>query len=96
LEELGELAESPLRKALAGDPSLEVRHRVERLLDNLTGQVRRMSKGEASCTVARGSDGTGGGGVFLGIKLAMAPWGFRIKRWCTSRGPVEGHLGKIG
>jgi hypothetical protein len=39
LEELGELAESALRKALVGDPSLEVRHRVERLLDNLTGQV---------------------------------------------------------
>jgi len=33
------LAEAALRKALAGDPSLEVRQRVERLLDNLTGQV---------------------------------------------------------
>jgi hypothetical protein len=39
LEELGELAEAALRKALTGDPSLEVRQRVERLLDNLTGQV---------------------------------------------------------
>jgi len=39
LEGLGELAEAALRKALAGDPSLEVRQRVERLLDNLTGQV---------------------------------------------------------
>src|SRR6516162_8946267 len=53
-----------------------------------------MSKGEASCTVARGSDGTGGGGVFLGKKLAMAPSGFRIKRWCTSRGPGKGPSGK--
>jgi RNA polymerase sigma factor (sigma-70 family) len=39
LEGLGELAEAALRKALAGDPSLEVRQRVERLLDRLTGQV---------------------------------------------------------
>jgi WD40 repeat protein len=39
LEGLGELAEPALRKALAGDPSLEVRQRVERLLDNLSGQV---------------------------------------------------------
>ncbi len=44
LEALGELAESALRKALAGDPSLEVRHRVERLLDNLTGQVPRAGR----------------------------------------------------
>jgi hypothetical protein len=33
---------------------------------------------------------------FLGKILAMAPSGFRIKRWCGSRGPGEGHLGKIG
>jgi hypothetical protein len=39
LEELGELAEAALRKALTGDPSLEVRQRVERLLDNLSGRV---------------------------------------------------------
>jgi hypothetical protein len=45
---------------------------------------------------AGGNDGTGGGGIFLGKKLAMAPSGFRIKRWCGSQGPGEGHLGKIG
>jgi RNA polymerase sigma factor (sigma-70 family) len=39
LEGLGELAETALRKALTGDPSLEVRQRVERLLDNLSGQA---------------------------------------------------------
>jgi WD40 repeat protein len=39
LEGLGELAESALRKGLAGDLSLEARQRVERLLDNLSGQV---------------------------------------------------------
>jgi hypothetical protein len=37
-----------------------------------------------------------GGSVFWGKKLAMAPPGFRIKRWCRSRGPGQGHLGKIG
>jgi WD40 repeat protein len=48
LEELGELAEAALRKALAGDPSFEVRQRVERLLDNLSrpvpqaGQLREL------------------------------------------------------
>jgi WD40 repeat protein len=26
----------------------------------------------------------------------MAPSGVRINRWCRSRGPGEGHLGKIG
>jgi RNA polymerase sigma factor (sigma-70 family) len=39
LEGLGELAEPALRKALAGDPSLEMRQRVERLLDNLSGRA---------------------------------------------------------
>jgi hypothetical protein len=33
LEQLGELAEAALRKALAGNPSLEVRQRIERLLN---------------------------------------------------------------
>lgn len=33
------LAKPALRKALAGDASLEVRQRVKRLLDNLSGQV---------------------------------------------------------
>jgi WD40 repeat protein len=40
LEGLGELAEPALRQALASDPSLELRHRLERLLDNLSGPVR--------------------------------------------------------
>lgn len=35
LEKLGEQAEVPLRKALAGKPSLEVRQRIERLLDRI-------------------------------------------------------------
>jgi RNA polymerase sigma factor (sigma-70 family) len=39
LYELGELAESPLRKALAGRPSAELRLRVRRLLDRLEGPV---------------------------------------------------------
>jgi WD40 repeat protein len=39
LEELGELAEPALRKALAGTPSLDLRQRLERLLDNLSGPV---------------------------------------------------------
>jgi uncharacterized protein len=33
---------------------------------------------------------------FFGEKLAMEPPEIRIKRWCRSRGPGEGHLGKIG
>src|SRR5262249_22175135 len=40
LEELGELAEPALRQALAGDPPLDLRQRLERLLDNLSGPVR--------------------------------------------------------
>jgi hypothetical protein len=39
LEALAELAEPALRKALAGDPSLDLRQRLERLLDHLSGQV---------------------------------------------------------
>jgi RNA polymerase sigma factor (sigma-70 family) len=39
LEELGELAEPALRKALVGEPPLDLRQRLERLLDNLAGQV---------------------------------------------------------
>jgi RNA polymerase sigma factor (sigma-70 family) len=39
LEALGELAEPTLRQALAGDPALDLRKRLERLLDNLSGQV---------------------------------------------------------
>jgi RNA polymerase sigma factor (sigma-70 family) len=39
LEELGELTEPALRKALAGTPSLDLRQRLERLLDHLSGQV---------------------------------------------------------
>jgi RNA polymerase sigma factor (sigma-70 family) len=40
LEGLGELAEPALRQALAGDPPLDLRQRLERLLDNLSGPVR--------------------------------------------------------
>jgi RNA polymerase sigma factor (sigma-70 family) len=39
LEALGELAEGALRKALAGDPPLALRQRIERLLDKLSTQV---------------------------------------------------------
>jgi hypothetical protein len=39
LEGLGELAEPALRQALAGDPPLDLRQRLERLLDRLSGQV---------------------------------------------------------
>jgi hypothetical protein len=39
LERLGELAEAPLRKALQGRPSPEVRRRVETLLAKLEGPV---------------------------------------------------------
>jgi RNA polymerase sigma factor (sigma-70 family) len=39
LEGLGELAEPALRKALAGDPMLDLRKRLERLLGNLSAQV---------------------------------------------------------
>jgi hypothetical protein len=39
LEGLGELAESAIRKALAGDPALDLRHRLERLLDKLSSQM---------------------------------------------------------
>jgi RNA polymerase sigma factor (sigma-70 family) len=41
LEELGERAEPALRQALAGDPPLDLRKRLERLLDNLGGPVHR-------------------------------------------------------
>src|SRR5262249_5733548 len=40
LEGLGALAEPALRQALAGDPPLDLRQRLERLLDNLSGPVR--------------------------------------------------------
>jgi RNA polymerase sigma factor (sigma-70 family) len=39
LEALGELAEPALRKALAAAPSLDLRQRLERLLENLSGQL---------------------------------------------------------
>jgi RNA polymerase sigma factor (sigma-70 family) len=39
LEGLGELAEPALRKALAGNPPLDLHQRLERLLDRLSGQV---------------------------------------------------------
>jgi RNA polymerase sigma factor (sigma-70 family) len=39
LESLGGLAESALRKALAGDPALDLRQRLERLLDKLSSPV---------------------------------------------------------
>ena len=55
-----------------------------------------MSKGEASCAVGLGSDGTGGGNAFLGKILAIAPSEARINLQRRSRGPGEGHLGKIG
>jgi WD40 repeat protein len=38
LEGLGELAEPAVRRALAKDPPLDLRKRLERLLDNLSGQ----------------------------------------------------------
>jgi RNA polymerase sigma factor (sigma-70 family) len=43
LEKLGGQAESALRKALAGKPSLEVRLRVQRLLKRLGGEGRALS-----------------------------------------------------
>ena len=39
LEHLGELAESAMRKALAGTPAPEVRRRLERLVEKLGGPV---------------------------------------------------------
>jgi hypothetical protein len=39
LEGLGGVAETALRQALAADPSLDLRQRLERLLDKLSGQV---------------------------------------------------------
>src|SRR5262249_28537900 len=39
LEGLGELADAELRKALASDPGLDLRQRLERLLRRLSGQV---------------------------------------------------------
>jgi hypothetical protein len=40
LEQLGELAEPALRQALEGKPSLELRRRIDHLLEKLTGPVR--------------------------------------------------------
>jgi hypothetical protein len=34
--------------------------------------------------------------IFGGKTFAMRPSGVRLNRWCGSRGPGEGHLGKIG
>src|SRR5207244_742732 len=39
LEALGESAEPALRKALAGDPPLDLRQRLERIVDGLSGQL---------------------------------------------------------
>jgi hypothetical protein len=44
LEGLRELAEPALRKALAGEPSLDLRKRLERLLDNLSGRGPRAGR----------------------------------------------------
>jgi hypothetical protein len=55
-----------------------------------------MSKGDVSCAMGLGSDGTGGGNAFWGKILAMALSGVRINPQRFSVGPGEGHLGKIG
>jgi hypothetical protein len=45
LTKLAEVVEPELRKTLAGSPSLEVRHRVERLLENIKAERLRPSAG---------------------------------------------------
>jgi hypothetical protein len=52
LTELGELAEPALRQVLVDKPALEVRRRIQALLDNLRGPVTRPELLQSLCAVA--------------------------------------------
>jgi len=54
-----------------------------------------MNKGEVSCAVGPGSDGTGAATLDWAKIVALSPTGVRIYRWNCSGGPEKGHLGKI-
>jgi WD40 repeat protein len=90
LEGLGELAEDALSKALAGNPSLESRRRVERLMIKLDGPVTDSSRMQALRALELLEQiGTAEAGALLAVLAKGAP-GARLTR--EARGALDAGL----